>query len=80
MPNKPDDAPAPMAVAMTWVSRIMVVVAEMVLPGLAGQWVDKRLGTQHWTLIGFAVGLTLAIWHLLRFQKLGQRRNSAGDR
>ena len=56
-----------MAVAMEWVSRITTVALEMVLPGLGGVWLDRKLGTLVvFTLIGFAVGLTWAIWHLIR--------------
>ena len=37
----------------------MVVSLEMVLPGLAGYWLDQRLGTVVlFMLMGFAVG-----WH-----------------
>jgi len=61
----PDDDPPPMAIAMQWVSRITTVVLEMVLPGLAGQWLDDRWGTGFLALAGFAFGLTLGIWHLL---------------
>jgi hypothetical protein len=55
----------PLAVAMEWVSQITTVVAEMVLPGLAGQWLDDRWGTGFLALIGFALGLTVGIWHLI---------------
>jgi hypothetical protein len=54
-----------MAVAMEWVAQITTVVAEMVLPGVAGQWVDKHWGTKFIALVGFGLGLTVAIWHLL---------------
>jgi hypothetical protein len=50
---------------MEWVSQITTVVAEMVLPGLAGQWLDQRWGTKFIGLLGFALGLTVGIWHLL---------------
>jgi len=50
---------------MEWVSQITTVVAEMVLPGLAGQWLDQRWGTEFIGLLGFALGLTVGIWHLL---------------
>lgn len=50
---------------MEWVSQITTVVAEMVLPGLAGQWLDHRWGTNFLTLVGFALGLTVGIWHLI---------------
>lgn len=54
---------------MEWVSRIMAVSIEMVVPGLAGQWLDARLGTKFLVLVGFALGLTLGIWHLLVMTK-----------
>ncbi|MHB1033686.1 MAG: AtpZ/AtpI family protein [Pirellulales bacterium] len=54
-----------MAVAMEWVSRITAVALEMVLPGLAGHWLDQRWGTRFLALTGFALGVTAGIWHLL---------------
>jgi hypothetical protein len=50
---------------MEWVSQITTVVAVMVLPGLAGQWLDDRWGTGFLALVGFALGLTVGIWHLI---------------
>jgi len=75
----------PIGVAMEWVSRIMAVALEMVLPGLAGQWLDQRWGTSFLALLGFAFGLTVAIWHLLVFanqSKQGTKPASSavGDR
>ncbi len=56
-----------MAQAMAWVSRITTISFEMVLPGLLGIWVDRKLGTKVlFTLLGFAAGLTVAVWHLVR--------------
>lgn len=44
----------------------MVVSLEMVLPGLAGYWVDQRLGTRVlFLLLGFAAGGVSAAVHLL---------------
>lgn len=54
---------------MEWVSQIMTVVFEMVLPGLAGQWLDKRWGTKFLVFVGFGLGLTTGIWHLIRMTK-----------
>jgi len=61
----PPDQWSPIGVAVQWVSRIMTVTAEMVLPGLAGQWLDDRYNTGFLALLGFAFGLTAGIWHLL---------------
>lgn len=56
-----------MAVAMAWVSRITTIALEMVLPGVAGVWVDGWLGTKVlFAVLGFGLGLTVAIVHLLR--------------
>lgn len=66
MENPPEDR-SPMAVAVEWASRIMVVAMEMVLPGLGGLWIDTKLGTRAvFALVGFAAGTTLAILHLQR--------------
>jgi hypothetical protein len=61
-----DDRP-PWAKAYQWSSRILVVSLEMVLPGVAGLWIDRRLGTvMLFTLVGLAVGCTGGIWHLMQ--------------
>ena len=54
-----------MAEAMNWVSKITTVALEMVLPGLAGLWLDSQLGTRFLTLLGFALGIPLGMWHLI---------------
>ena len=56
---------SPLAEAVQWVSRITTVALEMVLPGLAGHWLDQRLGTGFLVLVGFVLGLTCGLWHLL---------------
>jgi len=71
----PSDDRSPAAKAYQWASRIMIVALEMVLPGLAGYWVDKRLGTVvFFTLIGFAAGSTGAVIHLVRMTREDQAR------
>lgn len=56
-----------MAVAAAWVSRILTISLEMVLPGLLGVWIDRLLGSVVvFTLLGFALGSVLAVWHLLK--------------
>ena len=60
--------------AAEWVSRIMTISLEMVLPGLAGYWLDTKLGTKAlFLLVGFAVGGYLAF---LQLQAIS-RQNSA---
>ena len=64
--TKSTDDRSPTAKAYQWSTRIMVVSLEMVLPGLAGLWLDRRLGTVVLLmLIGFAVGGTTAVLHLM---------------
>jgi F0F1-type ATP synthase assembly protein I len=55
-----------MTAAMEWVGRITALALEMVLPGLAGTWLDDRWGTRPaLTIIGFLVGMVGGIAHLL---------------
>jgi hypothetical protein len=58
------------AEAMSWVSKITAVALEMVLPGLAGLWLDNQLGTRFLTLLGFALGVPLGMWHLIAMTKI----------
>lgn len=70
--ESPPDDRSPLAIAYGWAIRVMTISAEMVLPGLVGVWLDaeEQLGTRFvFTLIGFAIGLPLALWHLLRMTK-----------
>jgi hypothetical protein len=63
----PSDDRSQTAKAYQWATRIMIVALEMVLPGLAGSWVDRQLGTKIlFTLLGFAGGCTAAVMHLIR--------------
>lgn len=57
--------PSPIAQALQWVSRVLAVAAVMVLPGVAGQWLDERWGTGFLALLGLALGVTAGIWSLL---------------
>lgn len=59
---------------MAWVSRITVIALEMVLPGIAGQKLDERLGTGYWGLLGFALGMTAAIYHLVAITRVPPKK------
>lgn len=59
----------PMAEAMEWLAILTTIALEMVLPGLAGQWLDDRLGTRFLVLVGFVFGLCFGIWHLVLVTK-----------
>jgi hypothetical protein len=58
--------PPPLALALEWVVKITTVALMMVLPGLGGQWLDARWGTRFLALVGFAFGLSAALWYLLQ--------------
>jgi hypothetical protein len=63
------------AKAYQWASRIMVVALEMVLPGIAGYWLDQVLGTKVlFMLVGFALGGTAASLHLIRLTRSDRTR------
>ena len=49
---------------------VMTIAAEMVVPGLAGYWLDKQLGTKAlFLLLGFVLGGVLAGLGLARIAK-----------
>ena len=70
------DDRSPAAKAYQWASRIIIVALEMVLPGLAGYWLDKQLGTLVlFMMVGFLGGTTGAVIHLLRMTKADERKS-----
>lgn len=72
----PSDDRSSMARAYQWATRIMVVAAEMVLPGLGGYWLDKQIGTVIlFTLVGFGFGTTAAVVHLIQMTRADANRN-----
>jgi hypothetical protein len=75
--KNPSDDRSPAAIAYGWASRIMVVAMEMVLPGLAGHWLDEKLGTKVlFLLIGLALGSTAATFHLISMTRADKRPKS----
>ena len=68
--TEPPRKPHPIALAMEWVAKITTVALEMFLPAVAGGWLDRRLGTNHWALIGVVLGVTVGLWHLLQMTKV----------
>lgn len=69
----------PMALAVEWVAKITTVSLEMVIPGLIGTWLDKRWGTSFLALVGFGIGLTVALWHLLQMASPPKSRPPRDD-
>jgi len=64
---------------MVWVSRIMAIGLTMFLPGVAGGWLDARLGTGFIGPLGFVAGLGLAIFSLTRLKsRRGRGRTTDG--
>jgi F0F1-type ATP synthase assembly protein I len=67
MDRIPEDERSAISQAYAWATRVMVVAIEMVVPGLAGLWLDHKLGTLAlFAVLGFALGVTVAIMHLVR--------------
>ena len=64
------------SLAIDWVSRVLAICVVMVLPGLGGDWLDKRFGTSFWTLIGFAFGFASGFTALILLVK----RDGGGPR
>jgi len=58
-----------MGEAIDWVARITAVGLVMVLPGIGGQWLDHRFGTNYIGLLGFGIGVVLGITALLAMVK-----------
>ena len=56
---------SPMALAAEWVARIIAISLLMFLPGVGGNWVDDRLGTKIFALVGFGFGLCAGLAVLL---------------
>ena len=73
-----DDGRSPMAIAFEWSATIMTISLEMVVPGLAGYWLDQKLGTRVlFLLIGFALGGTMAALALMR---IANKRSGPGGK
>jgi len=71
----PSDDRSPIAKAYQWATRIMLVSLEMVLPGIAGYWLDGWLGTKVlFMLVGFALGCTAATVHLVQMTRSEKNR------
>lgn len=59
----------PLAAAMEWVAKITTVALEMALPAIGGGYLDTRLGTNYWALVGVVVGVVGGMWHLLQMTR-----------
>jgi uncharacterized membrane protein len=78
--DKPPYDPTSIVIAYQWAARVIMLAIEMVVPGVAGHWVDGRLGTKAlFTLLGFALGAAFALRQLLRIAQQSQRRQVDPD-
>ncbi len=67
MDRPPADDRSALSLAWAWGTRVTVIAAQMVVPGLIGYWIDEKLGTRIvFMLVGFAIGITSAIMQLVR--------------
>jgi hypothetical protein len=71
MPRRPGEST--FGEALAWASRIMAIGLTMFLPGLAGNWLDARLGTRILGPLGFVVGFGTALAWLV---SLGRTRRA----
>ena len=77
--TSPDDR-SPIARASVWVTRIMTISLEMVLPGLAGYWLDQKLHTVAlFMLIGFALGCTAAVMSLIQLTRSASAKQESEE-
>ncbi|MHB8970254.1 MAG: AtpZ/AtpI family protein [Pirellulaceae bacterium] len=66
----PPDDRAPLARAYQRATRGITVAMGMVIPGLAGYFLDLQLGTRAvLTILGFGLGVTFGIWELVRMTR-----------
>jgi uncharacterized protein YqgC (DUF456 family) len=54
---------------MEWVAKITTVALEMFLPAVAGAYIDRRMGTGYWAIVGVVVGFVVGMWHLLQMTR-----------
>lgn len=57
---------SPLGEAMQWVSRIFTIGLMMFLPGVAGQWLDERIGVAFLGPIGWILGFAGSLLALIR--------------
>ena len=72
--------PHPYAAAMEWVAKITTVGMEMVLPAVAGRYLDKYLQTGYWVVVGLVVGGALGFWHLMRMTRVVANKQGPSKR
>ncbi len=66
-----------LAEAYTWVSRIMSCSLTMVLPGIAGRYLDAHFETSMWEISGWIIGPILGFYQLLAITKESTRKQES---
>jgi ATP synthase protein I len=67
--SKPESR-SPLAVGVTWASRVTALGLEFALPALAGYFLDQRWRTGPvLILVGTALGFAVGMMHLLRIAR-----------
>jgi F0F1-type ATP synthase assembly protein I len=75
-----DDRSA-LALGLEWSSRITTVAFEMVIPALAGYWLDHRLGVSPLFLIlGAILGFVIGLYSLLQMTRPKPDRENPDDK
>jgi hypothetical protein len=64
--SAPADATSPVGEAFAWASRILAIGLAMFLPGVGGNWLDARLGTQFLGPVGLVFGFSAALVWLVQ--------------
>ena len=69
---EPSESRSPVAIGVTWASRVTTLGLEFALPAWGGYWLDGKLRTAPWcVLLGAVLGFTVGLLHLLRIAKDG---------
>ena len=76
MERSPDTSP--IGDALAWSSRIIAIGLFMFLPGVAGGWLDARLGLGFLGPAGFILGFTAALAWLVQIGTARRRREERG--
>ena len=68
---------------MEWVAKITTVGLVMVLPGVAGRYLDQRWGTSFLGVAGLALGVVSGFWYLIQLTLVkkdeGPKADNGGD-
>jgi F0F1-type ATP synthase assembly protein I len=70
------------SLAYTWATRVIAVAITLTAPALLGAWIGQKFGTA-WTivllLLGFALGVTGAVFQLMQIAKDSKSFRSGGS-